>query len=295
MRVGFTSVGAGLIASVLAHFVLLIAVAVPHQQQTVHGETMTVDLVSPEEAAPAFKDEPIPETPQPSPQAEAQPDWSKLQIAPTPSLEQSQTSSELAARQDQAAQVRRQAQSQSAQQQRQGAQGPQQSEGQRQQQTPAPQAETQSAAGDSEKKEPSQNALAEQGARLASMLGLPAPGETKDYKFDDLQRADVATAEMAAFHAQLRKCWTLPPGYSPDQNVEVIIRVPLRPNGTLARDLTIGDNLIKGPTPTIGLPLIRSAFQALKQCQPYTMLPADKYQEWQVLDLNFSPHLMSGG
>ena len=69
MRVGFASVGAGLIASVLAHLVLLIAVAVPHQRQTMHGETLTVDLVSPEEAAPAFKDQPIPETPQPRPQA----------------------------------------------------------------------------------------------------------------------------------------------------------------------------------------------------------------------------------
>jgi hypothetical protein len=28
--------------------------------------------------------------------------------------------------------------------------------------------------------------------------------------------------------------------------------------------------------------------RALQRCQPYTVLPADKYQEWKLLDLSFS-------
>jgi hypothetical protein len=29
--------------------------------------------------------------------------------------------------------------------------------------------------------------------------------------------------------------------------------------------------------------------KALQACQPYAMLPADRYREWKVLDLNFTP------
>ena len=37
------------------------------------------------------------------------------------------------------------------------------------------------------------------------------------------------------------------------------------------------------------LDLLKSAIDGLRACQPYTMLPSDKYQEWKVLDLNFTP------
>ena len=33
----------------------------------------------------------------------------------------------------------------------------------------------------------------------------------------------------------------------------------------------------------------QAAIDALKACQPYTMLPADRYGEWKVLDLDFTP------
>jgi hypothetical protein len=33
--------------------------------------------------------------------------------------------------------------------------------------------------------------------------------------------------------------------------------------------------------------------RALQQCQPYTALPAEKYEEWRLLDLSFSPDGMA--
>jgi hypothetical protein len=45
--------------------------------------------------------------------------------------------------------------------------------------------------------------------------------------------------------------------------------------------------------PTIGFPLMQSVIRALRQCAPYT-LPADKYKEWRVLDIDFSPDQMMG-
>lgn len=40
--------------------------------------------------------------------------------------------------------------------------------------------------------------------------------------------------------------------------------------------------------------VLQNAIAGLKQCQPYTMLPADRYGEWKVLDLNFTPKDFSG-
>jgi hypothetical protein len=40
--------------------------------------------------------------------------------------------------------------------------------------------------------------------------------------------------------------------------------------------------------------LVKSAMSALQACQPYKMLPADKYGEWKVMDLPFSPRDFGG-
>jgi hypothetical protein len=34
---------------------------------------------------------------------------------------------------------------------------------------------------------------------------------------------------------------------------------------------------------------MQSVLRALEACQPYLMLPADRYGEWKVLDLSFTP------
>jgi hypothetical protein len=39
---------------------------------------------------------------------------------------------------------------------------------------------------------------------------------------------------------------------------------------------------------------MQSAVSALQACQPYAMLPADRYGEWKVLDLSFTPQDFAG-
>jgi hypothetical protein len=45
---------------------------------------------------------------------------------------------------------------------------------------------------------------------------------------------------------------------------------------------------MKGPL------LMQSAISALQACQPFAMLPADKYNEWRILDLSFTPQDFGG-
>jgi hypothetical protein len=73
--------------------------------------------------------------------------------------------------------------------------------------------------------------------------------------------------------------------------VKVVVRVMLRRDGRLAKD---PEGVEIAPA-SLAFPAYASAIAALKQCQPYTMLPADKYNEWKLIDLNMSPDQMAGG
>ncbi len=57
------------------------------------------------------------------------------------------------------------------------------------------------------------------------------------------------------------------------------------PEGKLAGPPSLIDASasMKGPL------LMQSAVSAQDACQPYAMLPADRYKEWKILDLTFTP------
>jgi hypothetical protein len=69
------------------------------------------------------------------------------------------------------------------------------------------------------------------------------------------------------------------------------MRIYLRRDGRLAGEPV----LIEASASRDGPLLMQAAIRTLKDCQPYSILPADKYREWKVLDLSFSPREMAGG
>jgi hypothetical protein len=75
-------------------------------------------------------------------------------------------------------------------------------------------------------------------------------------------------------------------------NVRAVLRISLKPDGTLAappQPIRI-EGVSRG-----GGDLYLSIVAALRKCQPYNMLPADKYNEWKVFDLTFTPESFGGG
>ena len=130
------------------------------------------------------------------------------------------------------------------------------------------------------------------------LLGLPPelPAEPKDAPKDDGGDAkDSISAKLppeviAELRRQLRSCAKLPAGVAPSDNLRIKLRTVLATNGTLARPPI----LIEAPPSAKGVALVKSAMSALEACQPYKMLPADKYQEWKVLDLPFTPQDFGG-
>jgi hypothetical protein len=53
--------------------------------------------------------------------------------------------------------------------------------------------------------------------------------------------------------------------------------------------------LIEASASAKGPLLMQAAVEALAACQPYAGLPAEKYNEWKVIDLSFTPRDFGGG
>jgi hypothetical protein len=129
------------------------------------------------------------------------------------------------------------------------------------------------------------------------MLGLPEdlplpskPASSGDKAGDGIDAtasstADVESSVVAEFRRHLKTCSRLPESVGASDNVIIKLRVLMTPNGRLAHDPI----LIEASASAKGPLLMQSAISALQACQPYAMLPADRYGEWKVLDLSFSP------
>ena len=94
----------------------------------------------------------------------------------------------------------------------------------------------------------------------------------------------------AAFRARLSSCshFLAKPGV--DDNVKIVVRVSFKRDGTLASPPAMVDTNFFPR----GTALMDAAVEALRKCQPFTELPADKYREWKTLDLVITPFPLSG-
>jgi hypothetical protein len=111
-----------------------------------------------------------------------------------------------------------------------------------------------------------------------------------DFDAPAIESADIASSLVTEFRRHLRTCSKLPADLKTSDDVKVKLRVLMTQDGRLAADpiLTEASASMKGPL------LMQGAISALQACQPYAMLPVDRYGEWKVLDLSFTPRDFSG-
>jgi hypothetical protein len=128
------------------------------------------------------------------------------------------------------------------------------------------------------------------GVVLGLPLDLPPDKHTETYDAPAIESADLESSPIAEFRRHIKTCSTLPKEVGPSDKVAIKLRVMMRPDGRLAAD----PQLIEGTASVKGALLMRKAISALQSCQPYAMLPADKYSEWKVLDLSFTPQDFGG-
>lgn len=122
------------------------------------------------------------------------------------------------------------------------------------------------------------------------LLGLPQDRPGEGFDAPATEQADVGASPIAEFRRHLKTCSTLPKEITASDKVAIKLRVLMTPDGRLAAEplLIEASASMKGPL------LMQSAISALQSCQPYAMLPADKYNEWKVLDLSFTPQDFGG-
>ncbi|QUS39497.1 hypothetical protein RPMA_12125 [Tardiphaga alba] len=299
-------------ASVLAHLALAAGIYLADARpMEPHQDHVSVDLVTPQELAEAeqkaeeAKSEPEPETKQPDPE---KPDFRLPDLTIKPTLEEQKTQPASAAAKPPSAPQETPPQPQKTPSQAQPSPAPQQPPPPQQQaqQPPASQPSPPPPAAQSPaSQQPPQQQAALQpppGAQPPAAQVPPQPDPDITVKYGVIlglpgfggapasEQADVAKADIAAFHRHLKTCLKLPPSVARNDDAMVKLRAVLSPDGRLTAEPTV----IEVRRPAKAALLLQAAKQGLEACQPYSMLPADKYNEWRVLDLPFTPQDFAG-
>jgi len=275
----------GAAISVAAHVAALTACLVlagvrPFDPTT--AEAITVDIVTPEEAPPLPKepdnydfpklDEKSQEQKAQESQQQAAPEQTPTPApAPSPASNPKQESQQAALQQQATEQPKPAEQAKPAE--------PPQQQSQPQSQPPAAsQPEVPTAAPDITSK-------------FGMMFTLPDAGATGDFDAKATAAANIKVEDAAALRAHLKSCSVLPKSVTLSDNVRIVLRVAFQRDGRLAAEPL----LIEASASEKGPALMRSAMDALTKCQPYAMLSADRYDQWRMLDLSFSPKDFKGG
>ncbi|MDA9506875.1 hypothetical protein XI09_20030 [Bradyrhizobium sp. CCBAU 11386] len=297
-------------ASVIAHLTLVALIIVISEVHPFRGqppETVTVDIVTPEEvkqeeakAEEKAKEEAEKKPPEPMPDLRLP----KLDVTEKADPAAKPAAKQQAASQSSQQKARPEPEQPTQQKQPQLSQAPKQRETTAQPQPQQPPQQPRPSQLPPQQPQPQAAPPAYQAPepdvtlKYGVMLGLPPelPIEPKNAAKDDGGDArDSIGAKLppeviAELRRHLRSCAKLPAGVDPTDTVHIKLRTVLATDGTLAREPI----LIEAPPSAKGVALVKSAMSALQNCQPYKMLPADKYGEWKVLDLPFAPRDFGG-
>jgi hypothetical protein len=130
------------------------------------------------------------------------------------------------------------------------------------------------------------------GEMFAMPLALPGGRLGGGFDAPAANPAMLPHDDIAAFRARLSSCSQLPPGFTVDDDkLAIVVRVSFKRDGTLAA----APKLLDAPLSPDVAAMMQTAVDALQRCQPFTELPADKYNRWKTLDLVVTPLALSGG
>jgi outer membrane biosynthesis protein TonB len=103
--------------------------------------------------------------------------------------------------------------------------------------------------------------------------------------------AQISQSELDALRARLAQLWNPPAGARNPDELVVLIRVKLKPDGTLSGPPMV---LTSGRSPLFTAAR-DSAVRALFRGQPFDMLKPQNYEQWKEIEINFDPRDMIRG
>lgn len=107
----------------------------------------------------------------------------------------------------------------------------------------------------------------------------------------DSQGTDQAQAAtmLEALRARISQCWSVPAGVRDGDQLLIRLQIGFNPDGSLSSEPVL---LNSSGHPAFGA-AVRSATAAIVGCAPYSdILPADKYDQWKSIIVNFDPSQM---
>lgn len=143
--------------------------------------------------------------------------------------------------------------------------------------------------------------------QFASLLKNLTPDETKTSIPDENQKtsenngsqlSQIATlsnkmtiSELDALRQQIAPCWNVPAGSKYAENLVVEVRAVMNPDGTVQRASILNQSRYNQDSHFRAA--ADAAIRALRnpRCQPLK-LPAEKYNEWKTIVINFDPREM---
>jgi hypothetical protein len=118
-------------------------------------------------------------------------------------------------------------------------------------------------------------------AQLA-LLGGPLGG---GFEAPAIDAPTAAHDFTLAFRERVSACSALPANSSISDKTRISLHVVFNPDATLAAPPKLNGTIASEEERE----LMQSSINALEKCQPYIMLPADKYKVWKTMDLIFGP------
>ncbi len=98
----------------------------------------------------------------------------------------------------------------------------------------------------------------------------------------------LSQSEMDALRGQVQRCWSIPAGAADGDSLRVSVKFKLDPSGALEGSPEI---IAGGGATGVQRAAAEAARRAVSRCSPYT-LPADKYDAWADVIVNFDPSEM---
>jgi outer membrane biosynthesis protein TonB len=103
----------------------------------------------------------------------------------------------------------------------------------------------------------------------------------------------LSLSELDALRQRLQKLWRIPPGARDPEELVVVFRIRLKPDG----------RLLEGPWPQLvssgktplAIAARESAARAINIGQPFDMLRPENYELWKDIEITFDPRDMIGG
>jgi outer membrane biosynthesis protein TonB len=125
-------------------------------------------------------------------------------------------------------------------------------------------------------------------ARTAPLKQTEEQGSPKKGEFN-LSGADdgIAATLVDLLRKRLQECWNIPPGAREAQLI-VKVHFVLNADGTVAGV----PEVMNGSVDPLFQATAQSAVSAVMDCQAYDFLPADKYDLWRDITINFNPNQM---